>query len=43
MEILIGLLATLIRVLPDRYLQFTRHDAAPKKGSLTLTRARLLV
>ena len=44
MEVLIGLLATLIGMLPDRYFQFTRHLLAPRPGErpdgLTLSRVR---
>jgi hypothetical protein len=30
-KILIGLLATFVRILPDRYFQFTRHLARRRK------------
>src|SRR5437762_6548324 len=36
MEILIGLFATFVRMLPDRYLQFAWHACRQKKRSLTL-------
>src|SRR2546423_1598091 len=40
-EILIGLFATFVRMLPDRYLQFAWHACRQKKRSLTLLEARL--